>query len=190
MVGHDEGARSSSITGLRLSRDYSIRFSDCATFVSGPFQAFVSDFCPEYFHRPRNRLVRMPFGVSRTPWHATPPIVSGKDNNIEALFVTQSADCWHPTGAAPNVNSDQPDSTLILLELSSEKTFVPKCPTTSRGAVLILTKGNHPEQAMRRVVSAWCLRVPPDVYCRRWGRSFCWQRRASHESQRSYAQRR
>jgi hypothetical protein len=56
---------------LRLSRDHGIRFPNAAAFVAGSFQAFVGNFSPELLQLPRCRLVRMPFGVVRSPRHLT-----------------------------------------------------------------------------------------------------------------------
>jgi len=52
-----------------LPCDDGIRFPDRAAFVAGSLQAFVGDFRPNLFQRPRCRLVRMPFGVIRSPRH-------------------------------------------------------------------------------------------------------------------------
>jgi len=52
-----------------LPRDHGVCFSDHATFVAGSFEAFVGDFCPKLFQRPRCCFVRMPFGVVRSPRH-------------------------------------------------------------------------------------------------------------------------
>src|SRR5262245_41168299 len=55
--------------GFSLTRDHSVCFPDGAAFVTGPFQAFVGDFRPEFLKRVRCRLVRVPFGVIRCPGH-------------------------------------------------------------------------------------------------------------------------
>ena len=64
--------------GFRLTRDHSVRFPDRAPFVTGSLQAFVGDFRPKLFQRPRRGLVRVPFGVIRSPRHLlSVPIVAG-----------------------------------------------------------------------------------------------------------------
>src|SRR5438874_13118290 len=53
--------------GFCLSCDNGVRFPDCATLVAGSFKGFVGDLRPKLLQRPRGRLVRMPFGVVRSP---------------------------------------------------------------------------------------------------------------------------
>jgi hypothetical protein len=53
----------------RLSGDHGVRFPNGAAFVAGSFQGFVGDFRPEFFQRWCFRLVRVPFGFIRGPWH-------------------------------------------------------------------------------------------------------------------------
>ena len=60
---------STLIPGRRPPRDHGVGFPDGAAFVAGSFQGFVGDFRPEFFERPRCRLVRVPFGIIRCPWH-------------------------------------------------------------------------------------------------------------------------
>jgi len=65
--GH-QVARFAPLVGVfRLPRDHSVRFSDSAAFVAGSFQGFVGDFRPELFQRRRCGLVRVPFGIIRSP---------------------------------------------------------------------------------------------------------------------------
>jgi hypothetical protein len=74
--------RNSTWTSSRLPpapRDHSVRFPDSAPFVAGSFQAFVGDFRPQLFQRPRGRFVRMPFGVTRSPWHGVQYHPGGTD---------------------------------------------------------------------------------------------------------------
>jgi hypothetical protein len=54
---------------FRLPRDHSVRFPDSAAFVAGSFQGFIGDFRPKLSQRPRCRLVRVPFGIIRSPRH-------------------------------------------------------------------------------------------------------------------------
>jgi hypothetical protein len=58
---------SALIAGLGLPRDYSVRFPNGAAFVAGSLSGVVGDFRPELF--PRCRLVRVPFGIIRSPRH-------------------------------------------------------------------------------------------------------------------------
>jgi hypothetical protein len=50
-------------------RDHSVRFPNSAAFVAGSLQGIVGDFRPKLFQRPRSRLVRVPFGIIRSPRH-------------------------------------------------------------------------------------------------------------------------
>jgi hypothetical protein len=52
-----------------LPRDYSVRFSDSSAFIASSLQRFVGDFRPKLFQLRRCRLVRVPFGIIRSPWH-------------------------------------------------------------------------------------------------------------------------
>ena len=61
------------VAGFR-PRNHSVRFPDRATFVAGSCQAFVGDFRPQLFQRSRCRLVRMPFGIIRSPRHSQAPV--------------------------------------------------------------------------------------------------------------------
>jgi hypothetical protein len=54
---------------FRLPRDHSVGFPDSTAFVARSFQGFIGDFRPKLFQRPRRRLVRVPFGIIRSPWH-------------------------------------------------------------------------------------------------------------------------
>jgi len=64
------GGEESWLVGVfRLPRDDGVRFPDRAAFIGGSFQAFVCDLRPKLLQRPRCRLVRMPFGVIRSPRH-------------------------------------------------------------------------------------------------------------------------
>ncbi len=75
-----------------VPRDHGVRFPDRAAFVASSFEAFVGDFCPKLFQRSRCRLVRMPFGVVRSPRHLSrllqragisPSIVRGHRDAIQ-----------------------------------------------------------------------------------------------------------
>jgi hypothetical protein len=54
---------------FRLPRDHGVHSSDSPAFITGSFQAFVGDLRPRSFSAQVCRLVRMPFGIIRSPRH-------------------------------------------------------------------------------------------------------------------------
>jgi hypothetical protein len=59
------------MAGLRLPRDHGVRLPNCATFIARSFQGFIGDFRPQLLQLLRRRLVRVPFGLIRSPGHLT-----------------------------------------------------------------------------------------------------------------------
>jgi hypothetical protein len=76
LTGGYTGEDSWLVGAFRLPRDDGVRFPDRAAFIAGSFQAFVCDLRPKLLQRPRCRLVRMPFGVVRSPRHPTMPLTN------------------------------------------------------------------------------------------------------------------
>jgi hypothetical protein len=74
---------------FRLLRDHSVRFPDSAAFVGGSVQGFIGNFRPKLFQRLSCRLVRVPFGIIRTP---APPLLPNPHGGRAV------ADCWAGLG--------------------------------------------------------------------------------------------
>jgi len=98
LTGDYTGEESWLVGAFRLPRDDGVRFPDRAAFIAGSFQAFVCDLRPKLLQRPRCRLVRMAFGVVRSPRH--PPRLSQMTGIIKKSEAKMSIASVFPTLAA------------------------------------------------------------------------------------------
>jgi len=142
------GEESRLVVPFRLPGDDGVRFPDRAAFIAGSFQTFVCDLRPKLLKGRGGRLVRMPFGLVRSPRHLT--------DLSQITGASESTSCAHAAASSSSrriPTAKLPDSRRILPH-DGELGRVGGM-TEEFGMRLVLPKSHRSASALRSQAAGW-----------------------------------